>query len=282
LLLAPLCAGAQTFRDAVLAMVRQAPDLVFPTEAKELGFFSQLGMAIYKPPGDGPFPALVIVHSCGGLRTEIQDWAKEAIARGYVAFVVDSIGPRGLKQVCIPPTPVNLNRGTRDAFQAMEHLAKFPFVDQQRIGLLGFSWGGMVALLASSRAYAEVLSPDKRFAAAVSFYPICYLAPAGNRRAIEFLRPDHDRPALVLLAEEDTEAPPADCLARLKPLQEKGAPVEWHQYAGSTHCFDCSSLLYYSKVDFLGNRVVYRYDKAVTADAIGRTFDYFALQLKPK
>jgi hypothetical protein len=81
LLLAPLCAGAQTFRDAVLAMVRQAPDLVFPTEAKELGFFSQLGMAIYKPPGDGPFPALVIVHSCGGLRTEIQDWAKEAIAR---------------------------------------------------------------------------------------------------------------------------------------------------------------------------------------------------------
>ena len=138
----------------------------------------------------------------------------------------------------------------------------------------------MVGLLASSKAYADALSPQRRFAAVVSFYPICYLAPRGNRGAIEFLRPDHDRPALVLLAEEDTEAPPSDCLARLKTLKENGVPVDWHLYAGATHCWDCSSLHNFSKVDFLGNRVVYRHDKQVTTDSIRRTFEYFDARLK--
>lgn len=273
---------AQTLRERVLDMAGQAPDLTFPAEAKEIGFLSRAEMAIWKPPGDGPFPALVIVHSCAGLRAEILDWAKIAVARGYVAFVIDSVGPRGLKSVCMPPTPVNLPRGTKDAYQALAHLKRFTFVDRERIGLLGFSWGGMVGLLASSPAYAEALSPDARFAAVVSFYPLCHVPAGPNRNAFDFVRPDHDRPALVLMAGKDTEASPADCLSRLQPLKAGGAPVEWHVYPDATHCFDCSTMHNFSKVDFLGNQVVYRYDKSITDDSIGRVFDYFGVQLKAK
>lgn len=273
---------AQTLRDRVLSMAGQAPDLTFPAEAKEIGFLSRAEMAIWKPPGNGPFPALVIVHSCGGLRAEILDWAKMAVTRGYVAFVIDSVRPRGLKSVCIPPTPVNLPRGTKDAYQALEHLKNFPFVDRERIGLLGFSWGGMVGLLASSPTYAEALSPAGRFVAVVSFYPLCHVPAGPNRDAFDFVRPDHDRPALVLLAGKDTEAPPADCLSRLQPLKDRGAPVEWHVYPDATHCFDCSTMHNFSKVDFIGNRVVYLYDKSITDDSIARVFEYFGTQMKAK
>src|SRR6266852_3030877 len=48
-----------------------------------------------KPKGEGPFPALIIVHTRGGLSQQISFWRKEAIRRGYVAFVLDSFGPCG-------------------------------------------------------------------------------------------------------------------------------------------------------------------------------------------
>lgn len=67
-----------------------APDLSFPKEANELSLFSPLAMGVWKPEGNGPFPAVIILHSCGGVKGQIGHWRKEAIKRGYVAFVVDS------------------------------------------------------------------------------------------------------------------------------------------------------------------------------------------------
>jgi len=262
----------------IRAAANQAPDLTFPEAPRTPGPYSSLEMAIYKPDGAGPFPALVLVHTCGGLRPEIQDWAKHALERGYVAFVIDSLGPRGVKSVCIPPSPVNIWRGVKDAFQALEHLQRFDFVDQSRVGLMGFSWGGMVGLLASSRSVAATFS-SKRFASVASFYPACYFSTA--RGAVEFLRPDTDRPTLVLMGELDNETPPADCLPRLETLKGKGAPVSWHLYPKTTHCWDCASLDNLTKTDFQGNRVTYRYDSAVTRDSARRAFEFLASPASP-
>ncbi|MBA3594446.1 MAG: dienelactone hydrolase family protein [Polaromonas sp.] len=260
-----------------------SPDLTFPTEAKELSMFSPHGMAIFKPAGAGPFPAVVLHHSCGGIRTEIREWAKLALERGYVVFVLDSLGPRGLKTNCFPPTPVPTSRGTKDAFQALKHLKTFPFVDSSRVGLVGFSWGAMVGLMASSNEVASVLSQGERFAAAVSFYPMCYFGGnPQNPATVEYLRADTDRPLLVLMGDQDNETPPADCLPRLEALNKQGAPVEWHLYASATHCWDCSSRHNFRKTDFQGNSVVYHYSKEITADSARRTFDFLAKRMEPR
>jgi dienelactone hydrolase len=272
-------AGAQTYRDAVVRLAGAAADLTFPSEASELSLFTRLQMAIFKPAGEGPFPAVVILPSCGGLRPEILDWARKAVAHGYVAFVVDPVTSRG-QPVCVPASPSNHYRGTKDAFQALAHLRRFPFVDQQRIGLLGFSWGAMVGLLASSQTFADLFSPAQRYVAAVGLYPLCHVDPMQGRPAVDFVRPDHDRPALILLADQDVEAPAADCLALLKPLAEKGQPVEWHVYPGATHCWDCSSMDNHSKTDFRGVRVTYKFNKELTEDSTRRVFDYLGSRLK--
>lgn len=271
--------GAQTYRDVVSRLAGVSADLTFPSEASELSLSSRLQMAIYKPAGEGPFPAVVILPSCGGLRPEILDWAKKTVAHGYVAFVVDPVTSRG-QPVCVPASPSNHYRGTKDAFQALAHLRRFPFVDQERIGLLGFSWGAMVALLASSQTFADLFSPSQRYVAAVGFYPLCHVDPMQGRPAVDFVRPDHDRPALILLAGQDVEAPAADCLSLLKAQAEKGQQVEWHIYPGATHCWDCSSLDNYSKTDFRGVRVTYRYNKELTEDATQRVFEYLGARLR--
>jgi dienelactone hydrolase len=50
--------------------------------------------------------------------------------------------------------------------------------------------------------------------------------------------------------------------------------VEWHVYPEATHCWDCKNLDGFSKVDFRGSRVVYRYDRNITSDAGRRMFEF--------
>jgi hypothetical protein len=122
-----------------------APDLMFPVLGEAANELTLPRMALLKPGGNGPFPAIVLLHQCAGLNPAVVTWAREAIARNYAVLLVDSLGPRGVKSVCYgPEAGVNLFRGARDALQAAEHLRRQPFVDKDRIALLGFSWGATV------------------------------------------------------------------------------------------------------------------------------------------
>ena len=123
-----------------------APDLMFPVIGEAANELTLQRMALLKPAGDGPFPAIALLHQCAGLNPAVVAWARKAVARYYVVLLVDSLGPRGVKSVCYgPQAGVNLFRGARDALQAAEHLRRQPFVDKDRIALVGFSWGAMAA-----------------------------------------------------------------------------------------------------------------------------------------
>lgn len=239
-------------------------------------------MALFKPEGAGPFPALVLLHQCGGLgnprwqNESMLDWAKEAVARGYVALLVDSLGPRGVDTVCYGPKGgVFFSRGVKDALQAAEHLQKFDFVDRKRIALAGFSWGAMVSVLASSARWSGNALANTRFAAAVAFYPGCFTIRPPTTASYEIVQPDIDRPLLVLLGQLDTETPADECVAKLGAAKAAGAPIEWQVYPQATHCWDCRNLDGFSKTDVRGNRVTYRYSLEDTADSRQRMFQFF-------
>ena len=274
-------AFAQPASNPLLASASLAKDLELPRKPSSLSWFSVPQMALYKPDGSGPFPALVLHHQCGGLgdsrwqNVAMLEWAKEAVARGYVALLIDSLGPRGVKTVCMGAQGgVNLPRGVRDALQAAAHLRTFDFVDKNRIALAGYSWGAMIAVLASSRRWGISLTTGDRFAAAVSFYPGCFTIKPAAGSPFEIVQADIDRPLLVLMGERDTETPPAECVPKLEAVKATGAPVQWHVYPEATHCWDCKNLDSFSKVDFRGNHVVYRYDRSITRDSGRRVLEF--------
>ena len=62
---------------------------------------------LYKPDGDGPFPAVIALHGCGGLagRSEpvqprYRDWAEQLLKGGKAVLLPDSYGSRELGPQC--------------------------------------------------------------------------------------------------------------------------------------------------------------------------------------
>ncbi len=277
-------AAAQPAADTLLRAATLTKDLEFPSSVSTLSVFSTPKMALYRPEGAGPFPALVLMHQCGGLRsangrwqnTAMLGWAKEAVARGYVALLVDSLDARNVDTLCMgAKNGVNFARGLRDALQAGEHLRTLAFVDKDRIALAGFSWGAMVGVLAGSKLWASAVNSGPRFAAVASFYPGCFTIRPPQSTPYEIVNGDIDRPLLVQMGGKDSETPAAECLPRLERLKSAGAPVEWQLYPEATHCWDCENLDGFRKVDVRGSAVEYRYNREVTKQSADRMFAFF-------
>ena len=62
---------------------------------------------LYKPDGDGPFPAVIALHACGGLATHAEaiqaryrDWAEQLVKAGNAVLLPDSYGSRELGPQC--------------------------------------------------------------------------------------------------------------------------------------------------------------------------------------
>jgi dienelactone hydrolase len=268
-----------------------AQDLQYPDKISEFGFFTTPSMAMYKPTGNGPFPALVLQHQCGGLRNatgswqnqSMLEWAKTAVQRGYVALVIDSMGPRGVDTLCFGvKAGVNYARASKDALLAAAHLQKFDFVDKERIAHAGYSWGAMVSMALSGKTWGEALGDGTRFAAAVSFYPGCFSIRPQSGPAYELINPDIDKPLLVLMGGLDVETPPSECVPKLERVKSAGGPVQWHVYPDATHCWDCKNLNNFSKSDWRGNRVTYTYSSQITQDSEQRMFEFLEAAMKTK
>ncbi len=237
------------------------PDLSFPSDAKEMGIFSSMSNGIFRPAGQGPFPAVVLAHTCGGLQPHMTDRAKELLAAGFVVLVLDAYGPRGHTAYC-QPRGVLAPRFYKDAFDGLKHLAQIKDVDRERIYLVGLSLGSFVASSAASPEIARLVGSQARFRATVGWYGSCAFDVSPQPKW-QLIHPDTDRPVLLLLAGKDTETPIAECFPTLEQLKSEGKPVAWHVYADATHGWDKSD-----------PRRGYVYSPDVTKDAMQRTVEF--------
>ena len=193
---------------------------------------------LYRPGGAGPSPAVVFLHGCGGLLTRKRepqrratDWAHRLNADGFVVLMVDSFSARGITSMCSPASFVKAVFDARplDAFGALSYLRSQPFVDADRVGLMGWSEGGGATLFAIRGASTS------GFAAAVAFYPAsCNAHRLGTPWKSTV-------PLLVLIGESDVWTPAAPCVALMKTAPAS-TRVEVTTYPGAYHDFDWPGL----------------------------------------
>ena len=239
----------------------------------ELGFFSSLANKTFKPAGSGPYPAVVIGHTCGGVgNAHIRQRAKELLAAGFAVLTTDSYGPRGISQ-CRGQTKVDTRHQVLDAYGAIRHLRQNPEIDANRIYYVGYSAGG----IAAAQLAAPVFAPDRpplQFKALVSNYASCVFQWGPNTPRSQLLQTSADTPILMLMAEHDRELRATDCFPQLEEMKAAGKPVEWHIYKDTYHAWDQPGVRYAITNGF-GQTTEYFHSATATQDSTARMIEFF-------
>ena len=140
-------------------------------------FYPSAGLSIqaylYQPYGSGPFPVIIYNHGsrAGSERRSMPQAhiGKLLTQAGYMVLVPErhgygrSDGPTVTEEVgndkerLVP----RLQKDTDDVLAAVEHLRTVPLADTKRIGIMGWSYGGIISMLAISRSNAFAVAVNQ-------------------------------------------------------------------------------------------------------------------------
>jgi carboxymethylenebutenolidase len=207
---------------------------------------------LVQPAGQGPWPAVLVIHENRGLNPYIEDVARRAAVEGLIALAPDGLAPLG-------GYPGNDDDGRQ--MQAKLDQAKLRTdmlngarflkshrLSEGKLGVTGFCWGG------GTTNYLAVALGDA-LQAAVPFY-----GAAAETASV----PNIKSPILAHLAENDRN------INQMYPayeeaLQKAGVRHEIHVYPGTQHGFH--------------NNSTPRYDEAAAKLAWERTIAFFKKNL---
>lgn len=183
---------------------------------------------LVKPAGDGPFPAVLVIHENRGLNPHIEDVARRAAVAGFLALAPDGLFPIG-------GYPGNDDDGramqaTLDQGKLLQDMVnsarylKAHELSNGKLGATGFCWGG-----STTNFLAVTLGPELQ--AGVPFYGG---GPAsedvGRIRAAMMIQYAEDDPR-VNATREDYET----------ALKANGVNYQMHTYPGTLHGFHNNS-----------------------------------------
>jgi len=175
---------------------------------------------------------MVIAHGSGGVSHDREFWwADHLNDLDVAAFVVDSFTPRNIRETATDQTQLSTAANVADALAALRLLATHPKLDRQRIGVMGFSKGGQVALYTALEPFRRAVIDDQtRFAAHAPLYPAC-----NSWQVSEHVT---GAPMLMLLGGRDDYTPPGPCQEYAQWFKSKGTDVDVIVYANAYHGFD--------------------------------------------
>jgi len=176
-----------------------------------------------------PLPTIILAHDVYGLDQHIEDVVVRLAREGYVVLAPDFYTTKGGASSVVPVEGrKGLIRNTPDPLAISDinngyNLIKGEsYVDRSRVVLLGFGFGGTIALLAASQ--------NPAFAAAVDFYgdivypnfAISRAKPNSPLDMVNYIR----CPVLAIYGAADDEIGRSDVSALERRLREKGKTFE--------------------------------------------------------
>ena len=207
---------------------------------------------LVQPAGDGPFPAVLIIHENRGLNPHIEDVARRAAVAGFLALAPDGLSPVGGypgndddgRELQRSLEPAKLDQ---DMINSARYL-KTHALSRGRLGATGFCWGGGM-----TNRLAVALGSD--LDAGVPFYGVS--AASEDVSKIE-------ASLMVIYAGTDPR------INAMWPeyeaaLRANGVTYEMHMFEGTLHGFH--------------NNSTPRYNEAAAALAWNRTIGFFRAHL---
>lgn len=235
----------------VCTLITPVPAYAEAVSPQKVTFVNYQGIRLqgwlFQPAGEGPYPAVVMMHGCAGvfsnsnpgkgINSLYREWGNRLVKAGYVALLVDSFTPRNAPQnQCNTARPVvsEVKARPSDAYASLKYLASLSYVSAGKIGLLGWSQGGSSVMATMDiTKYKEA----SNFKAAVAFYAGC-----GMRNAFGGLKNSTWQPyapMVFLHGSADTVVRANLCRIRIRAAKAFGATeVSLTIFANAHHKFD--------------------------------------------
>lgn len=209
---------------------------------------------LYTPDGNGPFPALVVIHEWWGLNDWVKEQAQKLAGQGYETLAIDLY--RG-KVATTPEEAHEIMRGVpedranRDLLAAYDYLASQANVNKNKIGAIGWCMGGGYAL--------DLALAQPKLAVTVINY--------GHLATDDAQLKKINAKILGIFGGQDRGIPPDSVRTFEQQLKKLGKSVEIKIYADAGHAFENPN-----------NKGGYRADDAQNAWSL--TLDFLNKNLK--
>lgn len=179
---------------------------------------------IAKPQGDGPFPVVIMIHEFYGLNDKLISKANLLAEQGYYVVAPDTF--RGVSTAWIPRAiyqVINTKQAdvNADLDTVYAWLKSQPEADINRIGIVGFCYGGRVSLLYSLH--------NPNMAATVIFY--------GSSETNPEVLKNLPGPVLGIFGGADASIPLEEVTALENGLEQAGVPHQISIYENQPHAF---------------------------------------------
>ena len=170
------------FKDGKMVRIKSYSSGPFPNEFMSLkdGSYKNSpvnidAIIVYPKKGESPFPILVFNHSSGGARLFSNQWfkfnrqqARQLLKKGIAVMFVDNFNGRNVISAGADQAQVSTYSFFIDAFMTLEYLSKDPKINIKKVGITGWSRGGMNSLgIAEKRIRDILINKDLYFAASL-------------------------------------------------------------------------------------------------------------------
>ena len=235
------------------------------------GRFSSHGALIDEfhcvPNGRGKSPVVMLLHGCAPENFGTDEFSRMCInlaERGYYAMFVEYYGAAGapncrdlamMPSVSLAPeAPIPDDSWMREIVSARDSLAQNPWADSSRLGVIGFSFGGTLAVITAS------LKPNV-IGAIVDYYGF------SNERVEDAVaHASTFPPTLILQGDSDYRAHATDSIHLHNVITRHQPASEIHVYPGIDHAFNF--------------REAFGYDVEASKDAWSRTLSFLDSNLQ--
>jgi len=234
----------------------------------------QVAGTLYRP-NSAPAPAVVMVHGTTGIDARGAYYRDAILDAGIAVFEVDFKSGIYSGPADRPSPDAMLAMG----FAALHELRKLSGIDPQRIGVLGFSMGGHLAVGAAFESNRKQwLGDEKGFAAHVAFYPVC--SAFLKRSDLELT----GAPMIIFYGSEDAYGD-GEAVPKFKSLlkQRSRFDLTTIEYAGAAHGFNRNAApLSYRDPAAIGGRGYMAWNEPASRDSLGRVVAFLRQSLAAK
>lgn len=185
--------------------------------------------ALCRTPSSARLPALIVLHGCGGFGGVDQILARDLPHDGVATYYVDYFGltpPPSTRGFCGAGGRIDSGFGVwqRIVVDAGKALARTPGIDPARVGVLGWSLGGGLALVAAEYGAGQTPLRHSPFRVVVV---LSAFDESTNVRALP--------PTLVLSGGSGDAVPESDAIALYHALRRAHVPAVLRVYPHGNH-----------------------------------------------